>query len=57
VQLVAIDRALVRRALVQAVEEMPDQLVGDQQPQQPQVAPVRKDPEQRCAIGVPALVP
>jgi hypothetical protein len=42
--------------LARAVEEVPDDLVGDQQSEQARVASARQDREQRGAVGLVALV-
>src|SRR5580692_2065961 len=41
--------------LVYAVEEVPDDLVGDQQSQQARTARARQDREESSAVDVPAL--
>jgi hypothetical protein len=43
--------------LVDAVEKVPDDLVGDEHPQQRQAARCRKDREQRGTVGMWALQP
>jgi hypothetical protein len=53
VQLTSIRRARVTLAYV--VEEVPDRLVGDEQPQQLSISAPRQNPEQRRALGIIAL--
>jgi hypothetical protein len=57
VQLAAVGLSVRGRALAEVVERVPDQLIGDEQPQQIVVAVARERPEQRGSVGVGALVP
>jgi hypothetical protein len=55
-KLVAINLPGGGRALTEVVEEVPDQLVSDEQPQQLDVAATREDPKERGPVGVGALL-
>ena len=56
VQAFAVLDADVCRALVDAVEKVRENLVGDQQPQEVVVAVSRKRPEERCTVDACALL-
>jgi hypothetical protein len=56
VKLTAVVLANVSAALAHAVEEIPDQLMRDKEPQQAEVATASERPEKGCAVGVSSLV-